>query len=252
MDLQIILNTYAKDIFLRQADCDYISARTNYRMQLRQQFLWSAQQAVEKYLKSILLFNGLSAKAPTHDPKKIYHHNLDLLYSEVLKIQIVNLELKDDDIKFLSYLSKLGGSNRYLNESSYSTRDAIHKLDRLVWHIRRYCQHFPETIYPQKEKIAGLQDRYLNLVRNPEYTKLPHKFKLMNGELEKVISRPSNDPARNSLIWANLWFGKKKRDLVVYNSFSSDETPPHERSWWKEDYLQEVSRYIQFNKKPIN
>jgi len=61
MDLQVVLNTYATDIFRNQADFDYISARANYRLKLRQQFLWSAQQAVEKYLKAILLFNGKSA-----------------------------------------------------------------------------------------------------------------------------------------------------------------------------------------------
>ena len=62
MDLQVVLNTFASDIFRRQADFDYIAARANYRMHLRQQFLWSAQQAMEKYLKAILLFNGKSAR----------------------------------------------------------------------------------------------------------------------------------------------------------------------------------------------
>jgi len=62
MELQIILNTFATDIFRKQADYDYIAARANYRMRLRQQFLWSAHQAVEKYLKAILLFNGKSAR----------------------------------------------------------------------------------------------------------------------------------------------------------------------------------------------
>lgn len=62
MEFQIVLNTFACDVFRKQADYDYISARANYRMRLRQQFLWSAQQAVEKYLKATLLFNGRSAR----------------------------------------------------------------------------------------------------------------------------------------------------------------------------------------------
>jgi hypothetical protein len=52
MELQVILNTFASDVFRKQADYDYIAARANYRMRLRQQFLWSAHQSVEKYLKA--------------------------------------------------------------------------------------------------------------------------------------------------------------------------------------------------------
>jgi hypothetical protein len=62
MEMQVILNTFASDVFRKQADYDYIAARANYRMRLRQQFLWSAHQAVEKYLKATLLFNGKSAR----------------------------------------------------------------------------------------------------------------------------------------------------------------------------------------------
>ncbi|CUB05958.1 HEPN domain-containing protein [Marinomonas fungiae] len=60
MNKQLVLNTLAKDIFRKQADFDYISARVNFRLGLRQQFLWSAQQAIEKYLKAILLFKGIT------------------------------------------------------------------------------------------------------------------------------------------------------------------------------------------------
>lgn len=62
MELQLVLNTFAKDVFRKQADCDYVAARSNYRLRLREQFLWSSLQAIEKYLKAILLFNGISAR----------------------------------------------------------------------------------------------------------------------------------------------------------------------------------------------
>ncbi len=66
MELQVILNTFARDVFRKQADYDYIAARMNYRMRLREQFLWSGQQAVEKYFKAILLYNGISARFYTN------------------------------------------------------------------------------------------------------------------------------------------------------------------------------------------
>jgi len=58
----IILNTYAHECLMRMADQDYLAARICYRHNLIDQFLWSALQAVEKYLKAILLYNRASAK----------------------------------------------------------------------------------------------------------------------------------------------------------------------------------------------
>ena len=82
VELQIVLNTFASDVFRRQADFDYVAARANYKMQLRQQFLWSAQQSIEKYLKAILLFNGKSARYPAGSRKE-FGHKLTALVDEV-------------------------------------------------------------------------------------------------------------------------------------------------------------------------
>lgn len=35
MELQLVLNTYAKDAFRIQADCDYVTARSDYRPRSR-------------------------------------------------------------------------------------------------------------------------------------------------------------------------------------------------------------------------
>ncbi len=75
MELQLVLNTIATDIFRNQGDCDFIAARSNFKLRLRQQFLWSAQQCIEKYLKAILLFNGQSILR--------YGHNLRALNKAV-------------------------------------------------------------------------------------------------------------------------------------------------------------------------
>ena len=48
------------------------------------------------------------------------------------------------------------------------------------------------------------------------------------GELESVIKSDPKDPARRALLWANLFYGKKKRLRVTYGSFSSTEIPPNE------------------------
>ncbi|MBV1777438.1 HEPN domain-containing protein [Burkholderiaceae bacterium DAT-1] len=232
MELQVILNTFASDVFRRQADCDYISARANYRMRLRQQFLWSAHQAVEKYLKAILLFNGRSSRFYTHAgslKKREFGHDLDALFAEVKKISLFEIGIEPEDEKFLSYLSSQGGANRYVSTSAYSSRDAIHKLDRLIWHIRRFCQYIPDRGLFCSEVVPGMQEAFVDSISDPSWIKYPHTFAIMGGELESVINREPQDPARKALVWANIWYGKKRRHCVTYDCFSSIEIPPNER-----------------------
>ncbi len=246
MELQLVLNTYALDIFRKQADQDYISARANYRMRLRQQCLWSAHQAIEKYLKAILLFNGKSARffnKSESTQKQEFGHNLDALVTEVKKIELLKIEFEPEDEKLISYLSLLGGANRYLSKTSYNTSDFLHRLDKLIWHIRRYCQYIPDRGIGSKVVVMGLQEAIVNSINNPSNKKTPHQFKLDRGELESVISRNSKDPARKALVWANLWYGKKQRYKVLYDSFSSSEIPPNERDWKNVDWKQ-IEEYI--------
>jgi HEPN domain-containing protein len=246
MELQVILNTFASDVFRKQADYDYISARANYRMRLRQQFLWSAHQAVEKYLKATLLFNGRSARfyTPLGAKKRCeFGHDLNALITEVKNIALFKLEIEAEDEKFLSYLFHKGGENRYLSTSAYNTFDAIHRLDRLVWHIRRYCQYIPDRGFGCREAVPGMQEAVIRSITDPSKKKTPHLFALFAGELEDVIKKKPEDPARKALVWANLWYGNKKRLRVTYDSFSSSEIPPKEREWtdvdWKfiEEYV---------------
>lgn len=246
MKLQIILNTFATDIFRKQADYDYIAARANYRMHLRQQFLWSAHQAVEKYLKAILLFNGKSARFYTPvgiKNRKEFRHDLDALLLEVKSISLFSIEIDSEGEQFLSYLSCQGGANRYVSKFAYNTSDAIHRLDRLVWHIRRYCQYIPDRGLGCHEAVPGLQEAFLRSIADPSKKKTPHSFALFAGELEKVIKRNPKDLARKALVWKNLWYGKKKRHRVTYDSFSSDEVPPNEREWPNVDW-ESIKDYV--------
>ena len=62
MDKKILINDFAIRSFRDIADYDYISARMAYRAKLLPQFLWLGLQAIEKYLKCILLLNRIKAK----------------------------------------------------------------------------------------------------------------------------------------------------------------------------------------------
>lgn len=234
MELQTILNTYATDIFRNQADFDYISARANFRMKLRQQFLWSAQQAIEKYLKSILLFNGKSARFPS-GVRKEFGHNLEALMNEVGTIPIFSFSVGSDNEKFIQYLSEQG-PNRYLSKTAYNPTEALRQLDSTIWHIRRYCQYVPDRGVGCLTPIPGLQEAYIKKMLNPAHTENPYRFTIPNGGLEKIIKLPSSDPARKALVWANLFYGAKRRNFVRYRTFSSFEVPPNDREWLNVDW----------------
>ncbi len=248
MELQVILNTFATDVFRRQADYDYISARMNYRMQLRQQFLWSAQQALEKYLKGILLYNGKSARfyiPQGFSNRKEFGHNLTMLNHEVCKIDYLKYDLPEWAQPYMGYLAELGGFNRYLTKSSYNASDAMHKLDELVWNVRRYCQYIADRGIGCNHEVPGMKEAVINSINNPIHHKKPVAFKLFNGELEKIIERPHKDPARKALVWANLFYGKRNRKIVTFHSMSSSEIPPQHRDWFENETNREaISEYI--------
>jgi len=74
MDREILLNDFAIRSFRDVADYDYIAARMTYRTSLFSQFLWSGLQAVEKYLKCLLLLNRMEAKKIVHNLAKIHRY----------------------------------------------------------------------------------------------------------------------------------------------------------------------------------
>jgi hypothetical protein len=61
------INDFAIRSFRNIADGDYIAARMACRAVLLPQFLWGSQQAIEKYLKCILLLNRIPARKVFHD-----------------------------------------------------------------------------------------------------------------------------------------------------------------------------------------
>jgi len=61
MNLDLLINNFATRSFRDTGDGDYIAARLAYRAQLIPQFLWSSLQAIEKYLKCVLVLNRIRA-----------------------------------------------------------------------------------------------------------------------------------------------------------------------------------------------
>jgi|MTBAKSStandDraft_2_1061841.scaffolds.fasta_scaffold05006_4 hypothetical protein len=244
MNLQVVLNTFATEVFRDQADADYITARACWRLRLREQFLWSALQALEKYLKAILLFNGRSALWPGTDQRgKEFGHDLPRLFQSVSAIEDLVIELPEWAGDFFATLERFG-NNRYLSKSAYSLPEWLGKLDELTWSLRRYAQ-FMRIIAMLDGEARELLHAKLQAINNPKNRSHPTRYCPFHGFLEKVNDRPPKDPTRQALVWNNQFYGRKSRKQLTYISWLSSIVPPQCRDWFDSgEWRSEVEKYV--------
>lgn len=195
------VNNFATRSFRDVADNDYIHARLAYRSRLLPQFLWSSLQAVEKYLKAILLYNRIPAK----DVK----HNLDraLAHAQSLPFEI---RLSRSSKKFINYIDQLG-AYRYLEWSYFFDGPKLVDLDRTVWEIRRYCEVLDYIAEIDGESQSMLSTKISRIERSK--LEAPQKFRAFHGVLEDIVDTVEH-PSRSALVWKNGFFGKRIRRKV--------------------------------------
>jgi hypothetical protein len=187
MKLDALVNDFAVRSFRDIGDGDYLAARMACRAALVTQFLWAAQQALEKYLKCILLLNRIEAKNVRHDLGKALR--------KINGSGKVLLDLTPKTKEFIAMLDEYG-RYRYLEISNLAFGADLVTLDRAVWELRRYCTL---AVEPREKK---LRDGFAAPVVH-----------LSGGHLERIIN-DTNNPARESLLWQNGFFGKRARKYV--------------------------------------
>jgi HEPN domain-containing protein len=163
--------------FRNSADNDYIAARLLHRNGLDQPFLWSAQQAVAKYLKAILLYNGINSAD--------LGHNLVGGFDRLSEIADIQFDLPDDTRDLLEYL-QVYGTNRYLQHPSFTAGEELLRLDKAVWHIRRYCDYLRGELKNPKGERVALLPTALKRIHSRRTLEQPHRFR-MHGLLERVL-----------------------------------------------------------------
>ncbi|WP_411703529.1 HEPN domain-containing protein [Edaphovirga cremea] len=235
-----ILYDYATRSFRNVADSDYITARLCYRNNLSLQFLWMAEQAFEKYLKAILLYNKNSSKG--------INHKLMEAVKRIDEINSFKFELSEDSREFIKYISEVG-MNRYLSTFVISSGNLLHSLDKTVFELRLYCNVKFETkslLGVEFSKIASYeinQEEIRKLIRSNS----PNNFRLEKGVLEKILNRV-NDIKRESLIWKNLYYGYSSDDINLNDMPFEFITPP---SITNGDSFKEIQNYIYFTKEEV-
>ena len=202
-DINILLNDFATRCFRDLADGDYICARMAYRAKQIEQFHWMGLQAVEKYLKAILLYNKIKA------PK--VGHSLDKALGKCKELPFT-LSLSKSSLELIAHLDRYGQS-RYLEISHHIFGPKLIEFDKTVWEIRRYCR----VIDYQLGKGANgtkIEMLPIELERIAKSEKVPrHKFSITGGHLEKILSKLEH-PARPFLVWKNFFFGSRVKKVV--------------------------------------
>jgi hypothetical protein len=224
-----LLNDFATRSFRDMADHDYIAARMCYRARLVPQFIWGALQAIEKYLKCILLLNRIPAKHLRHD--------IAAALELVNKKAPFRLRLSPSTEQLIRHLDTYGRF-RYLEASFYVRELMLQKLDKAVWEIRRYCGVLKYEISLADGTSKQMLDMELERIERSE--KARHEFRHIGGELEKILDNRKH-PARPQLVWQNFCYGVRRRKRIRVSYYSHATNVPLSLH---PEILDEVMRYV--------
>ena len=202
LELTAMVNDFAIRSFRDVADDDYIAARMALRATLVPQFLWSSLQAIEKYLKAILLLNRTRSTEPTH--------RVSALLTKVENIGKLQFRISTPAREFVDYLN-MYGRFRYLEVSYYGRGREIISLDRAVWEIRRYCNRLDSSRKQSDGTIVHMLEHELRQIQQSERD--PKTFPWFQGELEEILTDRKH-PARPGLVWNNFYFGSRRRKSI--------------------------------------
>ncbi len=130
-----------KGLFCDSADQNYIVARWCFQSGLNLDFYWNAVHALEKYMKAILLFDGLSVKGNYgHDIFKLFldvrEAHKDLLIVEFSEVYQVKMEFESCETVeiFVKRMNDYGSADsRYNIFGHLKFSDDLFKLDQLVF-----------------------------------------------------------------------------------------------------------------------
>jgi hypothetical protein len=171
------------DMFVRPADEDYVTARWCHNNQLVFNFYWNALQALEKYMKAVLLFNGKTAQNYGHNLQKLFcdvHIVAGFLLPNILtKPHGLSVNKWEDQqpLEFLKLIEDFGApDNRYRMNRFVQEPYHLHMLDSMVWALRRIAFRLDKTIDESvSESTAGTIREFLT--ENPSQT-LPREAPL--------------------------------------------------------------------------
>lgn len=211
-------NSFITRSFRDTADQDYIVARACWRIGLRDQFMWSGLQAMEKYFKTIILFHDGDTRMIRHDLKEALRIAVELQEEEIL-----NGRAK----AFLLYLDAYG-QDRYFCKPTGTRGQEILQLDHAVWSVRRFCEDLDWLREASREKGTEWHARWIAYRQSRKCSSNPMRFRLKHpGYLEDVLDGRADPGQRETLVWKNLYFGSRRKKSVRMRLRRTARTPSH-------------------------
>ncbi len=194
---QIAINHFASRMFRDVADMDYISARTLYRNECFDEFLIFSQQAIEKYLKGILMFNRVKNKKMTHKLSVLLQKCCD---------DVSHFKISEQTRKFIKEIDGYDDLRyaKYMFGAFTAQRSLLIELDRAVMELRRYCH---ADIRYAVALSKATDEQLVKLTRKSGISFL--------YLLEKVVKNKNGKSAklRSNLIWKNLYFSPRVKSV---------------------------------------
>ena len=224
-----LVNDFAIRSFRDTADGDYIAARLAFRAGLAQNFLWASLQAVEKYLKCILVLNRIKA------PKS---HDLEQILNAFNENNKFNLHMTENTREFLTFLDTYG-RHRYYETSYYIMGNELIALDRAIWQIRQYARVMDYQINDLHGRKVEMLPHEIAANENAK-KRPPHKFSIIGRRLESIIAK-HNHPSREPLLWQNAFFGRKSRRVITLPGRGESGNSP---IYLNPTILDEVLKYV--------
>ena len=234
----IRLNQIAMTCFRDVADIDYVLSRFCFFGRLEIHAYYLASQAIEKYLKSILLFN--QRKAPKG-------HKLRCLCDEIVKLSHVNL---DSSKEFYSFLEELEwkGQNRYFSYAAFWNSRDLEKIDHMVWDLRRYALDISGMEKDASGCDVPRKIRLLRYIHDPAWIKQPWKFRSPSkGKIEELLD-DADESLREYLLMNNRYFGYG--DQAIASGLAGESggfrNPPHVLPSYDQEFIDELGKLVFF------
>ncbi len=201
-------NNLARELFVRTADENYITARWCAINRLNTDFLWLSVHALEKYLKAALLVNGRTTQDYGHDIVTLYFA-VKLIAGPLLPKRLekpADLDIhhwRDRSVdEFMEHLlCNENAGNRYAIYGFATSGQDLHMLDAMVFSIRRLVCELDEQMLPGKDSPT--------ITHRDVLTRQPEHYGQMFMPLDDLIGSSEDTPLRRAALNLNLSFAPK-------------------------------------------
>lgn len=220
---RLIINIICES-FIEPAEEDYITARLLAQTNMHRAFFWAASQAIEKYLKSLILLRGFSVKdfSKGHPISSLYQQacSADSTASLLNTKFHSEIEIPDSCRKILKSLSlnefieliEIQGSpdNRYNSFGVEFNSGHLFSLDSLVFGLRQIIKvnnmkvtlEKMDHIFVEKFKLFNPWfAKELNITNNISNKELKLKISISRTTLDQFASGNHESNSRYAIQW---------------------------------------------------